>query len=1110
MRLLRLIFIAGVFLASLHFSFFDVKAADGNGIEEPVEGIHNTSKDGALDEESELEDADGIHTVDEGNETKVVEEQPADSDTQQAEEPSATEELAIPKDENTKSVSEEVEEVETEEQVTEEVTTFSTFSAPVATVPYKQGDRHEDLIDIKKQLNAIGFDGISETNYFGNWTKTRVLQFQAYYGLSETEEIDQKTIDKIASVYHSPFQLGKRHESTIELKEKLNALGYGHISVTNLYGDWTVNRVKKFQRENGLRVNGIADEPTWAKINELISQMEFKVGDRHPNIIIIKQKLNAIGFDRISETDYYGSWTKTRVTQFQEYYGLQQTGTTNKQTLDKLDEVYNSPFQLNKRHESTIELKEKLNTLGYGHITVTDLYGSWTVNRVKKFQRENGLHVNGIADERTWEKINELMEEYLSQTEFKVGDSHPNIVLIKQKLNALGFDRISETEYYGSWTRTRVMQFQEYYGLPKTGTTNQVTMDKLNEVYNSPFQLGQRHESTKELKEKLNSLGYGHISVTTLYGSFTKKQVKKFQQDHGLKDHGIADGKTWEKLDELLRKTEFKLGDHHPGIASLKAKLNFVGFDGISETNYFGNWTKTRVEQFQAYYGVPITGELDKATNARLDEIYNSPYQLGKSHENLIDIKKKLNELGYGHITVTENFGSWTKNRVIKFQKDHDLVPNGIIDEVTLREINQQYDNNNIIEKFAISLEEALTMQMKVAPQTDHAPGYINAKFAVITGEVTGTSHVRTEPTTNSKSIATLSKGTKVTILERVKGEKVSTTDNWYKIRYKGKDRYIYGNLVTNITAKINSDINLRVRADNKSSSLTYAVLPANTVVRVADFEDNGWVEIGVDWRNAHKDNVIRFLDPTLNDAYQHLDLSYNLGFSTSQLNTFLETLIGDRDGSVLKGKGKTFRDAAAIKDKPINEVYLIAHALLETGYGTSNLATGKIEVGEISANKWVAFVPDKKGNIVPYTGEIVVIDGKTKWIIKEEKDFKRSSAKNIQKIHNMFGIDAVDSHPEIRGAIYAYRQQWFNVDAAITGGAQFIANDYIHNQYNQNTLYKMRWNPTAMETLGYATKQYASDIRWAVKQVVNIKDMFARVDLLDSPLLKFNFIQYK
>ncbi|MBC5817663.1 N-acetylglucosaminidase, partial [Bacillus pumilus] len=145
---------------------------------------------------------------------------------------------------------------------------------------------------------------------------------------------------------------------------------------------------------------------------------------------------------------------------------------------------------------------------------------------------------------------------------------------------------------------------------------------------------------------------------------------------------------------------------------------------------------------------------------------------------------------------------------------------------------------------------------------------------------------------------------------------------------------------------------------------------------------------------------------------------------------------------------GQAFITAA--KTYHINEIYLISHALLETGNGGSILANG------------------------------TMFNGK--------------------KVYNMYGIGAYDSNPNYLGAKYAYEQQWFTPEAAIIGGAKFIGNSYInHATYKQDTIYKMRWSSAA-------THQYATDIGWAYKQVTR---MYSLYNLLDNYTLYYDIPVY-
>ena len=164
---------------------------------------------------------------------------------------------------------------------------------------------------------------------------------------------------------------------------------------------------------------------------------------------------------------------------------------------------------------------------------------------------------------------------------------------------------------------------------------------------------------------------------------------------------------------------------------------------------------------------------------------------------------------------------------------------------------------------------------------------------------------------------------------------------------------------------------------------------------------------------------------------YQFLDLSKTNNVSAQVLDEFLE------GKGVLEGMGSVFVEAARAYN--VSEVYLVAHACLESGNGTSQLATG------------------------------VEVNGTT--------------------VYNMFGIAAYDDSAVYSGSQKAYKEGWTSVEAAIMGGAEWISKFYINStDGRQNTLYKMRWNP---ENPG--EHEYASDIGWAIKQAVSIEKIFAQ-----------------
>ena len=183
----------------------------------------------------------------------------------------------------------------------------------------------------------------------------------------------------------------------------------------------------------------------------------------------------------------------------------------------------------------------------------------------------------------------------------------------------------------------------------------------------------------------------------------------------------------------------------------------------------------------------------------------------------------------------------------------------------------------------------------------------------------------------------------------------------------------------------------------------------------------------------ATREKAKEYIDPNEFCAgaykYQFMDLSHYNGLSRSAIESFL-----DGKGT-LSGQADAFIEAA--KEYNVSELYLIAHACLETGYGTSQLASG------------------------------VNVNGVT--------------------VYNMYGINAYDGSVVYSGSRRAYAEGWTSPAAAIKGGAKWISENYINSDENrQNTLYKMRWNP---ENPGIHL--YAGDCAWATTQAVIMERLF-------------------
>lgn len=203
------------------------------------------------------------------------------------------------------------------------------------------------------------------------------------------------------------------------------------------------------------------------------------------------------------------------------------------------------------------------------------------------------------------------------------------------------------------------------------------------------------------------------------------------------------------------------------------------------------------------------------------------------------------------------------------------------------------------------------------------------------------------------------------------------------------------------------------------------------------------------------RSEVNESLDP---DAFSFGDAGFyefavlNSGYSgkvtAEQLDAFLARF---GSGGTLEGTGAYFIEAA--QKYGVNEVYLMANAILESGWGRSSLARGT-EIDDVT-------------------------------------------------YYNFFGIGAYDSDPEGGGSRTANQYGWDSPRAAILGAGKWISDRYHNNSYSQNTLYKMRWNYRQASTEHAVWMQYATGRQWATG-IAGVMDSFydyADISMAESGL---------
>jgi N-acetylmuramoyl-L-alanine amidase len=129
-----------------------------------------------------------------------------------------------------------------------------------------------------------------------------------------------------------------------DLQERLTRCGYA-VTFDGVFGSATLDAVRAFQTQRGLRLDGICGPETWGALIE----SSYALGDRllysrapmlrGDDVIDLQGRLNALGFDAGREDGILGPETEVALRQFQREYGLGPDGVCGPATITALVRV---------------------------------------------------------------------------------------------------------------------------------------------------------------------------------------------------------------------------------------------------------------------------------------------------------------------------------------------------------------------------------------------------------------------------------------------------------------------------------------------------------------------------------------------------------------------------------------------------------------------------------------------------------------------------------------------------------------------------------------------------------------------------------------------------
>ena len=432
--------------------------------------------------------------------------------------------------------------------------TTPTTPVPATPVVLSPGMRSEAVRQLQVRLGNL-----PTTGYFGDQTKARVIAYQAFVGLPRTGTADLRTQEILAArgwrsvtVAYPTLKPGTTSGAVKTLQTKL-----GSLPTTGYYGSLTQARVTAYQKFVGLPQTGVADPVTQARLwvrgwtrtaaapatpaSPAPTYPTLRLGMTSAAVKTLQAKLGSL-----PTTGYYGTMTRARVTAYQKFAGLSQTGVADSRTQQTLFARGWSGAASTAR---TVALTspshtDSLDTTTLPAVTTADLRTT-TSGRgplMTTYASTSSRTSAGVASV----DIGTSYTAYKSLT-LATGSRGAAVRVLQRALGGLAVDGV-----FGAVTRDKVVSLQRSLALPQTGVVTPEVWDVL-EARDFPFVADRSTvlragDTGPQVVAVQRLLG---VRQTGVFDLATREAVKTAQARAGLASTGVVASRTWSLFDRL-------------------------------------------------------------------------------------------------------------------------------------------------------------------------------------------------------------------------------------------------------------------------------------------------------------------------------------------------------------------------------------------------------------------------------------------------------------------------------------------------------------------------------------------------------------------------------
>jgi peptidoglycan hydrolase-like protein with peptidoglycan-binding domain len=382
------------------------------------------------------------------------------------------------------------------------------------------------------------------------------------------------------------LRFGDRGPDVWALQRRLKQLGYFHTHPTGSFRQITLNAVRYFQRVNGLRVTGVADNQTLALLFKSIPPVHpvpplgdisgnggckgLRFGDRGATVDLIQRQLKALGYFEGRVDGKFRERTLYAVTRFQQNNNLVSDGCADTATLIAIDRRMRESQKItwDEKNEwqdtagdflglgdSGRQVKAvqwRLRELGYYRGSVHGGFDRATETALIEFQEDSGLFGTGRVDRSTqaalWQAHRHKAQARPSEDlALRRGDAGPAVRQLQSWLRSVGKNPGPINGVFGAETEFAVLRFQEELNLsPATGIATPATLAALQNSLTQrvvvpafPISSNFSRSSVQELQRRLRDLRFYNGPISGVFDAPTQTALTRAQRSYGVSSEDL-------------------------------------------------------------------------------------------------------------------------------------------------------------------------------------------------------------------------------------------------------------------------------------------------------------------------------------------------------------------------------------------------------------------------------------------------------------------------------------------------------------------------------------------------------------------------------------------